>query len=411
MSSPGPSHPSHNVILFRTPTEQDTYHLTLSSLGYHPISIPVLMEEYHISQLIQIIQNGPTYDGIIISSKRSAEAWIRAVTSLSTSSTMNKSPSNSYVHDSLSDSHLQSEISDNIDWSSTPLYCVGNSSLELLKQSDLEKRWLPDLRMAISSKSATTLIPHILHHEPYSSSGSGSVSGSNTSHVTSQNRLGNSASSQVLIEHRSKRYLLLRGDKTLGEIQKMIREEGNEVHEVEVYRTFPRPEVELERDLDGIMGDLKDEGGWLGFFSPSGAEVGLPFLRKRGFISGTSEHIKRAEDMGLAFDEEKTGFEEGIMNEEKIVDEEMVFIKNLRENGKERHKQVKGNIEGEGENEDRNVGEGSTGRGGWKVVVIGHTTEEYLIRSDVGVRVDAVAETPDVEGIVNAIMISDGCKS
>ncbi|EIW67808.1 hypothetical protein TREMEDRAFT_63699 [Tremella mesenterica DSM 1558] len=402
MSPPGPSHPSRNVILFRTPTEQDTYHLTLSSLGCHPISIPVLMEEYHISQLIQIIQHGPTYDGIIISSKRSAEAWIRAVTSLSTSSTIDISPSNSYVHDSLTHSHLQN-------WSSTPLYCVGNSSLELFKQSNLEKRWLPDLRMAISSKSATTLIPHILlHHEPYSSSGSGSVSGSNTSHVTSRNRLGNSASSQVLIEHRSKRYLLLRGDKTLDEIQKVIREEGNEVHEVEVYRTFPRPEVELERDLDRIMGDLKDEGGWLGFFSPSGAEVGLPFLRKRGFISGTREHIKRAEETGLAFDEEKTGFERGIMDEQRIVEEEMVFIKNLRETGKERLKQVVGNIEGEGENEERDVGEGSTGRGGWKVVVIGHTTEEYLTRSDVGVRVNAVAETPDVEGIVNAIMIPDG---
>lgn len=80
-----------NILLLREPAEGtlDRYETAFSIAGYHPISIPVL-ETLHtnIPRLRDIIQQGPKalgYNGVIITSKRSCDAWRDALQLLSDS--------------------------------------------------------------------------------------------------------------------------------------------------------------------------------------------------------------------------------------------------------------------------------------------------------------------------------------
>jgi uroporphyrinogen-III synthase len=80
-----------NVLLLREPSEDipDRYETAFSAAGYHPISIPVLETLYtNIPRLRDIIQEGPKalgYNGVIITSKRSCDAWKEALQLLSDS--------------------------------------------------------------------------------------------------------------------------------------------------------------------------------------------------------------------------------------------------------------------------------------------------------------------------------------
>jgi len=80
-----------NVLLLREPSKDtpDRYETAFSAAGHHPISIPVL-ETLHtnIPRLRDIIQEGPKalgYNGVIITSKRSCDAWSEALQALSDS--------------------------------------------------------------------------------------------------------------------------------------------------------------------------------------------------------------------------------------------------------------------------------------------------------------------------------------
>ena len=82
-----------NVLLLREPSENvpDRYHAAFSAAGYFPTSVPVL-ETLHtnIPRLRDIIKNGPKvlgYNGVIITSKRSCDAWREALQLLSDSVT------------------------------------------------------------------------------------------------------------------------------------------------------------------------------------------------------------------------------------------------------------------------------------------------------------------------------------
>ena len=78
-----------NVLLLREPSEgtPDRYQTALSAAGYLPISVPVLETLYtNIPHLRDVIQKGPKalgYHGVIITSKRSCDAWRQALQLLS----------------------------------------------------------------------------------------------------------------------------------------------------------------------------------------------------------------------------------------------------------------------------------------------------------------------------------------
>jgi uroporphyrinogen-III synthase len=70
------------VVLFKTPTTtngSDSYQESFTRAGCGVTYIPVLQETFHLDQLTRIILDGnPTWGGIVITSKRGAEAWIQA---------------------------------------------------------------------------------------------------------------------------------------------------------------------------------------------------------------------------------------------------------------------------------------------------------------------------------------------
>ena len=87
-----------NVLLLRELSQDipDKYQTAFSAAGYHPISVPVL-ETLHtnIPHLRDIIQEGPKalgYNGVIITSRRSCDAWREALRLLS-----NSAPDNIHV--------------------------------------------------------------------------------------------------------------------------------------------------------------------------------------------------------------------------------------------------------------------------------------------------------------------------
>lgn len=69
-----------NVLLLRAPgPSPDKYETSLASLGYHPISVPVLETILtDLPDLYQVVKGGPEkmrLGGVIITSARACEAW------------------------------------------------------------------------------------------------------------------------------------------------------------------------------------------------------------------------------------------------------------------------------------------------------------------------------------------------
>ena len=77
------------VILFKTPvpaceedSRTDPYHTILSSGGFLPSLVPVLEDTYHLDALREVLVSKEEWQGVIVTSKRGAEGWTRAVNSL-----------------------------------------------------------------------------------------------------------------------------------------------------------------------------------------------------------------------------------------------------------------------------------------------------------------------------------------
>jgi uroporphyrinogen-III synthase len=70
------------VVLFKTPTTTngtDAYEESFSRAGFGITYVPVLQETFHLDQLTRIIlDRDSTWGGIVITSKRGAEAWTQA---------------------------------------------------------------------------------------------------------------------------------------------------------------------------------------------------------------------------------------------------------------------------------------------------------------------------------------------
>ncbi|WVW81494.1 hypothetical protein I302_103488 [Kwoniella bestiolae CBS 10118] len=294
------------IILFKTPSPSDPYTQTLASTSYDTRFIPVLEETYDTSLLTPILESGSEkWEGVIITSRRGAEGWVRAVRQYTSSKGKEKASG-----------------SDEGDWDKIPLFTVGTASSDHLLDSGIAPGYIPRLSQyegGTPPKSAIHLLPTIIDRPPRS-------------------------------EGTYRPYLFIRGDKSTDLLQDGIRGNGRDIREVEVYKTSPRRDiadnlVEFRRKYECSGG----EKGWLCFFSPSGAEVVLPLLAKGNALHNQDGYVDGTR-LGLA------GLE--------------VFWE------------------------------------GWKIFVIGDTTRKYF--EEKGIRVDAVAERPNPEGLLEAIRCHDG---
>ncbi|ORY25159.1 Uroporphyrinogen-III synthase HemD-domain-containing protein [Naematelia encephala] len=233
----GPSHRTP-IIIFKRPLDiivSDPYFVDLYASGeYEPHFIPVLTETFKTDGLRDIIsKGGAAWDGVIITSKRGAEAWIKACEEIEEFTSNSFSP-----RDGPSKSTA--------DWSHTPLFAVGSTARQTIVESALS----PSFRLNTSdprpsARNSSQLVPLILDHPA----------------------------------NLNRPYLILRGDKTLDEIPNQLRKVGRQFHQVEVYETRQDPDlVESLMEIKGrsIIPDGKDI--WLAFFSPSSAGMVLPHL-------------------------------------------------------------------------------------------------------------------------------------
>lgn len=84
-----------NVLLLRAPStdDDDRYSTAFSSAGYNPVPVPVLETvPTNLDNLKGIIRAGPAienYDGVIMTSARSCEAWKSVIGVLLEESTSN----------------------------------------------------------------------------------------------------------------------------------------------------------------------------------------------------------------------------------------------------------------------------------------------------------------------------------
>ena len=83
------------VLLMRglSTDDEDRYSTAFASAGYIPLSVPVLETvPTNLSSLQEIVRAGPAsedYDGVIMTSARSCEAWKNAVSVLMEQSSLN----------------------------------------------------------------------------------------------------------------------------------------------------------------------------------------------------------------------------------------------------------------------------------------------------------------------------------
>jgi len=69
------------VILFKTPADpvaSDPYYAALSR-NYTPYFVPVLQETFHLDDLCTVLSGSRKWEGVVMTSRRGAEAWVQAV--------------------------------------------------------------------------------------------------------------------------------------------------------------------------------------------------------------------------------------------------------------------------------------------------------------------------------------------
>ncbi|WWC57829.1 uncharacterized protein I303_100364 [Kwoniella dejecticola CBS 10117] len=321
------------IILFKTPSPTvslDPYYQTLTSTSssssssssrsstsstYDPTFIPVLEETYTTIDLVPIIEAGPSkWEGVIITSRRGAEGWVRAVSQIDSDSRKGKGK--------------EKADASGENWDTIPLFTAGTASSQHLMDSQIPQGYIPRIPEDAHEdvpKSAIHLIPLILQTSPRSSSKDG-----------------------------YKPYLFVRGDKSTDNLQDGLREHGRIVEEVMVYRTTPRGDILENLELFKRSRREEKRKGWLAFFSPSGAEVVWPLLDRR-----LLHHSSQSNEANSATE----------------IDDD--------------------------------VGKAGPDAfwGGWKVCAIGETTKRYL--EEKGIKVDAVAEQPNPQGLLEAIRCPD----
>jgi len=182
--------------------------------------------------------------------------------------------------------------SDGADWSTVPLWTVGAASMEVM--SDYASRGAAEGRLIPApstsgertAKSAATLLTQLLN---VPTTFSGSTLPTQNPH-DAQAALGHSKDETTGGSQRDRRYLVIRGDKSLEEIPTALKQAGRDVVELTVYSTTPRTDIAQShnavlRSIDGT-GAPSTTPIWLAFFSPSSASYALPHIPSALLDSG-----------------------------------------------------------------------------------------------------------------------------
>ncbi|CAK9784819.1 tetrapyrrole biosynthesis, uroporphyrinogen III synthase [Cutaneotrichosporon oleaginosum] len=217
------------VFLFRKPALGDTYMPAFAAAGYEVTSLPALEDTLLPDALEPVLaRGGGAWEAVIITSRRAAEAWIRAADAVAASVGALDEP-----------------------WSAVPVWSPGPAVHSVFAHASLPPAFVPS--PAPTAVSAAALAPLILAAPPRSS------------------RSGDAVGAGY------RPYLVLAGDKTLPLLTDSLRGAGRAVERVKVYETREAP------GLAAAVRALPPQPGWVALFSPSSAGFVLPHLEAAGF--------------------------------------------------------------------------------------------------------------------------------
>ncbi|KAF8064273.1 tetrapyrrole biosynthesis, uroporphyrinogen III synthase [Lyophyllum atratum] len=220
-----------NVLLLRAPSQgqDDRYEASFSEAGYHALSVPVLETiSTNLSVLKEIIEAGPVrdnFEGVILTSARSCEAW------------------KSVMGDLVESSAAPTEDG----WSSVPFYVVGPGTASAL--AEVHKTY-----------GRTLNTPEIIRGQ---TSGTGE-------------RLAQFIRAQP--EGTPKKLLYLTGDKNRDTVPSILEEADIKLQSLKVYET--QGSRTFERDLEEALkhASMNLKRWWIIHFAPSAAGLVTPIL-------------------------------------------------------------------------------------------------------------------------------------
>ncbi|KAF5353240.1 hypothetical protein D9756_007891 [Leucocoprinus leucothites] len=235
-----------NVILLRSPAESqpDPYESTLLAASLNPYSIPALETSFtHLSDLQSLVSLGPQakdYAGVIITSKRSCEAWTTAA----------KNQLASLSPNDVSRSELKASL---VAWTKVPFYVVGKGTAAALEEFR---------ELCLESGVNSTLDIR----------GQETGTGEQLAHFILEDIRGDRDSNNLLY---------LTGDKNRDTVSKILSSEEAKasnitLHTLQVYETH-----------DNIW--------WFVFFAPSSSQFAYPMLSEHfQFIPKDSPSVSNA---------------------------------------------------------------------------------------------------------------------
>ncbi|KXN90407.1 Uroporphyrinogen-III synthase [Leucoagaricus sp. SymC.cos] len=241
-----------NVLLLRTPSETspDPYESSLRKASYTPYSLPVLETSItNLSDLQALMYTGPQsrgYAGVIITSKRSCEAWSAAAKNQLALLSFDGDNSRAVLKSSLAA------------WAKVPFYVVGKGTANALEEFRV-----------LCSDSGSDVNLDIR--------GQDTGTGEQLARFVLEDILGGSGSGTSTL-------LYLTGDKNRDTVPKILSpEEGQgrkiELEALQVYETHGS--TNFESNLKSLVAEnYKDNNWWIVFFAPSSADFAYPKLLK-----------------------------------------------------------------------------------------------------------------------------------
>ncbi|PCH42904.1 tetrapyrrole biosynthesis uroporphyrinogen III synthase [Wolfiporia cocos MD-104 SS10] len=239
------------VLLLRTPTADgpDRYETAFETRGYRPISVPVLETTYtNLDHLKTKVLEGPGkhgYNGVVITSGRSCEAWKTVTLELAED-----------------DPDIDEEHS--AAWANVPFYVVGEATEKALFQiREIVGKYpsVPrDIRGARDAGTSERLAHLILKD------------------LSSDSKEG-------------KRLLYLTGDKNRDTLPSILTDEGISLDSLQVYETRGSTKFadDLQKALYAFSGHVPHLRLWIVFFAPSDAQYATPMLREHFHLPAATD--------------------------------------------------------------------------------------------------------------------------
>ncbi|PPQ99318.1 hypothetical protein CVT24_009186 [Panaeolus cyanescens] len=216
-----------NVLLLREPSEDgpDLYETAFKTAGYNPVSLPVLETVFeNLSTLSLIIRQGPMnrgVHGVVITSKRSCEAWGEAQTD------------------------MPLDLRER--WTRIPFYVVGEGTASALQHAfkgNTDDDLVLDIR-GQHSGNAATLAPFILED----------------------------------ISQRPATLLYLSGDKNRDTIPRLLKQGGITLDTIQVYKTQGSSSFGEALSKKVARYSKGNEPWWIACFAPSSTLFAFPSLQ------------------------------------------------------------------------------------------------------------------------------------